>query len=123
MGIYVEGLRETTRAMEKAGVDLEELKDVMGMVAAEAADVMKGFIPTRSGKLRDSARGNRAKGAAIVTVGSARLPYAKVIQYGWPAHNIKPARFVERTDEVMETRAAQLLEDGWEQIAQRNGLL
>lgn len=122
MGIHVAGLREITRGMERAGVEVEDLKDVMGGIAAEAARVMQGFIPKRSGRLRDSARGNRAKGKAIVTVGGARVPYARAIQYGWPAHHIKPARFVERTDDVMETRAVEMLEDGWATIAERNGL-
>lgn len=122
-GVYVQGLREITRAMEKAGVELEDLKDVMGGIAAEAARVMAPFVPTGpTGRLRASVRGNRAKGKAVVTIGTARVPYAKPIQYGWPARNIKPARFVERTDEVMETRAVSMLEDGWGAIAERNGL-
>lgn len=122
MGVHVAGLREITQGLERAGVEVEELKDVMGGIAAEAARVMQGFVPTRSGRLRDSVRGNRAKGKAIVTIGGARVPYARPIQYGWPAHNIKPARFVERTDEVMETRSVELLEQGWAAIAERNGL-
>lgn len=121
-GIAVSGLREFTRNLERAGVDVEELKDVMGRVASEAADTMQPFVPSRSGKLRASVRGNRAKGKAVVTIGTARVPYAAAIQYGWPARNIKPARFVERTDAVMEDRAVQLLEEGWGDIAERHGL-
>lgn len=121
-GVYVAGLRDITRSLEQAGVDVEELKDVMGTVAAEAATTMQGFVPTRSGRLRDSVRGNRAKGKAIVTIGGARVPYARAIQYGWAARNIQPARFIEKTDAVMETRAVQLLEDGWGDIAERHGL-
>ena len=121
-GVYVAGLRDITRSLEGAGVDVEELKDVMGTVAAEAATTMQGFVPTRSGRLRDSVRGNRAKGKAIVSIGGARVPYASPIQYGWAARNIKPARFIEKTDAVMETRAVQLLEAGWSAIAERHGL-
>lgn len=123
MAVHVSGLREITRAMEKAGVDVEELKDAMGAVAAEAATTMQGFVPTRTGRLRGSVRGNRAKGKAIVTAGTARVPYAGAVQYGWPRRNIKPARYVERTDAVMDDRAAAILEAGWEEIANRNGLL
>ncbi|MBS2939589.1 HK97 gp10 family phage protein [Nocardioides sp. J2M5] len=123
MGVYVEGLRETTRALEKAGIDVEELKDAMAAVAAEAADVMQGYVPVgRTGNLRASVRGNRAKGRAIVTAGKARVPYAGPIQYGWARRNIKPAKFVERTDAVMDDRAPQILEQGWADIATRNGL-
>lgn len=121
-GVYVTGLREISRGFEKAGVDVEELKDVMGTVAAAASDTMQSFVPTRSGALKTSVRGNRAKAKAVVTVGKARTPYAGPIAYGWPRRNIKPARFIERTDAVMETRAPELLEQGWAEIAQRNGL-
>lgn len=121
-GVRIEGLREMTRAMERAGVEVEELKDVMGGIADEATRVMTPFIPRKSGALRASARGNRAKGKAVVTVGKARTPYAAAIQWGWAKHNIKPAGFVERTDNVMDVRAVQMLEDGWDDIAQRHGL-
>lgn len=121
-GVYITGLREMTRAMEKAGVDVEELKDVMGDIATEATRVMQPYIPSKSGALRASARGNRAKGKAVVTIGKARTPYAAPIQWGWPRRNIKPARFVERTDEVMETKVVQMLEQGWTKIAERHGL-
>lgn len=121
-GVYIEGLRETTRAFEKAGVDVEELKEAMGRVASEAADTMQGFTPTRSGALRASVRGNRAKGKAVVTIGKARVPYAGPIAYGWAKRNIRPANFIPRTDQVMETRAPALLEQGWADIIERNGL-
>lgn len=122
MGVAVEGLRETTRDLLAAGADLEDLKDVMGSIAAEAADVMRPLVPTRTGRLQGTVRGNRAKGAATVTIGSARVPYARVINYGWARRNIRAALFTERTDTVMETRAVEILEEGWNTIAERHGL-
>lgn len=113
-GIYITGLRETTRAMEQAGVDLEDLKDVMGAIASEAAETMRAFIPTRTGKLRASARGNRAKGNATVTVGTKRVNYAWAVR--------RRTDYVERTDRIMADRTPQMLEDGWAAIAERNGL-
>lgn len=121
-GVYITGLREITKAMEKAGVDVEELKDVMGGIATEATQVMQPFIPSRSGALRASARGNRAKGKAVVTIGKARTPYAGAINYGWPRRGIKPANFVARTDSIMDTRVVEMLEAGWAKIAERHGL-
>lgn len=121
-GVHIEGLREMTRAMEKAGVDVEELKDVMGDIAAEASRVMQGFTPTKSGALRASIRGNRAKGKAVVTAGKAKTPYAAPIFYGWPKRNIKGSKTIERTDAVMDDRVAEMLTEGWNKIAQRHGL-
>ena len=59
-GLYVSGLRETTRALERAGVEVEELKEVMGAIATEGAQTMQGFLPRVSGRLVASTRGNRA---------------------------------------------------------------
>lgn len=123
MGVHVVGLRETTRALERAGVDVNELKDVMAKVSTEAAQVMAGFTPVgRTGRLRASVRGNRAKGKAVVAIGGARVPYAGAINYGWRRRGIRPADFIAKTDAVMETRAAEILAEGWNEIAERNGL-
>lgn len=123
MGVSVVGLRETTRALEKAGIEVDDLKDVMATIATEAAETMARFVPVGpTGRLRASVRGNRAKGKAVVAIGGARVPYAGAINYGWRRRNIQPADFIARTDAVMETRAIELLESGWNAIADRNGL-
>lgn len=121
-GVHIEGLRETTRALERAGVQINDLKDVMGGIAAEATRVMQGFIPSVSGALRASARGNRAKGKAVVTIGRATVPYAAPINYGWPRRNITAADFTGRTDAVMEHKAVQMLDKGIGDILTKEGL-
>ena len=50
------------------------------------------------------------KRQAVVTAGRASVPYAGPINYGWPARNIAPSHFMQRTDAVMAPRAIQLLE-------------
>jgi hypothetical protein len=121
-GIHVEGLRETSAALIAAGAEVDDLKDVLGSIAAEAAETMRGYVPVGStpqaGRVhvRDTIRPNRAKGAAIVTLGGAKAPHAHVLR---ATH---PSKFVERTDTHMETRAVEMLTDGWDEIAKRNGL-
>lgn len=122
MGIEVEGLREKVKALEKASVEVDELKDVMASIATEAAQTLASYTPSMSGKLRGTVRGNRAKGSATVTVGRASVPYAGPIIYGWPHRHIPNSQAVERTDAVMDDRAAELLEDGFNAIIERNGL-
>jgi hypothetical protein len=121
-GVYVKGLRETIRTLEKLGVDLNELKDVMANVSSTAAEIMQGFVPVQSGKLRASVRGNRAKGKAVVTVGRARVPYAGPINYGWASRNIAPANFVKKTDEVMDDKALEMLDEGVQDLIKKYGL-
>ncbi|HET6874651.1 MAG TPA: hypothetical protein VFH70_07725 [Acidimicrobiales bacterium] len=122
MAAEVTGLREALKAMQEVGAEVEDLKEVMGDIASTAADVMRPFIPKRSGALANTARGNRAKGKAVVTVGRARVGYAGPINYGWRARNIAPADFTGKTDRVMETRAAEMLETGLTKIITEKGL-
>ncbi|HEY0889652.1 MAG TPA: hypothetical protein VGE38_08590 [Nocardioides sp.] len=122
MPARIEGLRETVRELQALGVDVNELKDAMARIAARATSVMQGFIPARTGRLRASARGNRAKGKAVVTVGRATVPYAAPINYGWPERNIAPASFTAQTDAVMATEAAAMLDDEISVLIRKNGL-
>lgn len=121
MGVTVAGHDDLTTSLRSAADDLVDVE--LDAVAREAAGVMASLVPVRSGRLRASIRTvEGSDGRAVVTIGGPTVPYASVIQYGSRRRNIDPARFVERTDAVMETRAARGLEDGWNTIAERHGL-
>lgn len=111
LSVQVEGLRELVRDLERAGVDLDDLKDAIGRISAEGAETAQGHTPRRSGKLAGTVRGNRAKNKAQVTIGTARVPYAGPIIFGWPKRGIRPAHTIDRTDAVMVHRAPQILDD------------
>lgn len=110
MTVEVDGLREVVRDLERAGVEVEDLKDAHARIATEGADTLQGFTPRRSGKLAGSARGNRAKNKAVINVGGARVRYAGPIFYGWPRHGIRAASTIPRTDAVMADRAPLILD-------------
>lgn len=120
--VRVEGLRETVRGLERAGVEVADLKDVFGRIAAEGAETGAGFTPTRTGRLARSARGNKAKNRAVVMWGRASVPWAGPILFGWPRRGIKAAATLRRTDDVMEVKAPRLLEDGIGDMLHRYGL-
>lgn len=122
MPARVEGLNKFTRALTQVGVEIDDLKDVMGGIAALGARFASGFAPKRSGRLAGTIRGNRAKSKAVVTAGRARVPYAGPINYGWKARNIAPARFMQRADAQVAPRAVQMLEDGVNDVIKREGL-
>lgn len=122
-GVRVEGLRDIVKQMQRAGVALDDLKDVFGEIAATAAQEMQSNTPSDSGRLRASVRGSRAKDRAVVTAGRARVKYAGPIFYGWPKRNIRGSRTIERTDAAMETRLVPMLEDGLQAILRKNDLL
>lgn len=120
--VQVEGLREIVRGLEQAGVELDDLKDIFGEIASEAAAVAGPVTPRRTGTLAGTVRGNRAKNKAVVTIGKARTPYAAPIIWGWPARGIKASPVVPRTNQYMETRAPELLETGLDRVMEGLGL-
>ena len=111
IGFKVEGLAQLTRQLQDVGLDIDDLKRAFASVANEGARVAAGFAPRRSGNLRASIRGNRAKSKAVVAAGRAAVPYAGAINYGWPKRGIGPRLFMQKTDEVMRPRAIKRLED------------
>ena len=105
MPITVEGARNLRRTMKRAGADLGQLKDAhqaAGRIVVGAARVSG---PARSGALVGSLRASRAAASATIRAGGARVPYANVIHWGWPGHNIAAQPWV--------TTAAQATEPEW----------
>lgn len=120
--VRVEGLGTMVRQLEQLGLEVEDLKDAFGEIAAEGADVAAGFVESESGDLAATLRGNRAKSKAVVTAGRASVRYAGVQNYGWPKRNIRAQLFMKRTDEVMEPRAVHLLEQNINRQIRKKGL-
>jgi hypothetical protein len=122
VGVQVEGLRETVRALQRAGIEVQDLKEIFGGIAAEGASVAAGFAPRLTGRLAASIRGNRAKNRSVIAAGRARIPYAGPINYGWRARGIEPSMFMQRADKVMEPRAVQMLDEGLTALIAKVGL-
>lgn len=120
--VQVDGLRQLVRGLENAGADLDDLKDVFGTIADYAAETAAPLTPHRSGALRSTVRGNRAKNKAVVMFGRGRVKYAGPIIYGWPARNIKGSQTIARTDAALEHQVPRLLDEGLDQLLAKNGL-
>jgi len=119
---YVQGLRETVKKLEDFTVEVDDLKDVMATIADLATEAAAKHAPSRSGKLRASIRGNRAKGKAVVTAGRASVRYAGAINYGWPRRHIKPAGFMQAADKEIGPKALELYEQGINDVIAKKGL-
>lgn len=117
--VKVEGLRQTVNQLQTLGADVDDLKDTFSAIADEGARVMASLVPVRSGKLRATIHGNRAKSKAVVTVGRGSVPYAGPINYGWPARHIKARNFVAKTDQVMGPRIEKMLDQGLEKAIRK----
>ena len=121
-GVRVEGLNRLVRDLQSLGLEIEDLKEAFGDIAAEGASLASSFAPKRSGNLAATVRGNRAKNKAVVSAGRARVKYAGAINYGWPARGIAPALFMQKADEAMRPKALRALDDALEKKIRDKGL-
>ena len=121
-GVRVTGLNETVRSLQRLGVEVDDIKDVMSDIAAEGARLASGFAPRRTGKLAGTVRGNRAKGKAVVAAGRGRVRYAGAINYGWQKRGIRPSHFMQKADQALAPEAVRRLEAGIDRLINGVGL-
>lgn len=108
--LYVVGQRRFVQTMRKAGADMDELKEVNAQAARVALPAVQSLVPRKSGKLAGSIRAGATKRAGVVRAGRKSVPYAGVINYGWPAHHIYPRLFANNGVARTEPTWAKLYE-------------
>jgi hypothetical protein len=90
--VKIEGLAAFRRSLKKAGADMADMKSANEAAAQTVARAGSARAPRRSGQLSGSLRPARQLARARVT---SSLPYAGVIEFGWPQHNISPSEFLQ----------------------------
>ena len=111
--IGIVGLRETIKSLEQLGTDVSELKQAMQRIGNIVVVEAQARAPKVSGALASSIKGNKAKGQVTIKAGSAKVPYAGVQHYGWPARNIKATKFItgaaaSKREEVIQAISDEL---------------
>lgn len=105
--LQIEGLRELQRALRNFADDSRnDMKETHRKAGQLVVDGATRLVPVRSGALLASLKSMPTQRQGRVRVGSAAVPYAGAIHFGWPARNIKPNPFIyavldERRDEVL----------------------
>jgi len=104
--IRVSGAKEFRVAMKRMGADLKDLSAVNKAAAEVVADAARGRVPVMSGQLRGSIRAKGTRTFGSVAAGRRNIPYAGVIHFGWPRHNIEPQPFIydaleDKSDDVV----------------------
>lgn len=119
--IEIDGAKELRRQMKRAGrEDLKiALRTAHRNIAKDIAGDAARRAPHKSGKLANSIRGLGTYTNARIAGGTARVPYAGPIHWGWPARNIAPNTFVSDAvaDRMDEARA--FYEDAIEHISKQ----
>lgn len=82
-GIKVENLGVTIKALKELGANQEMLKRP-GIIAGELLiQKTRSLVPVRTGALSNSMKVKRIQRGASVQAGSAKVPYAGPIHWGW----------------------------------------
>ncbi|KAB7789460.1 HK97 gp10 family phage protein [Bifidobacterium cebidarum] len=109
--LYVVGQKRFVATMRKAGADMKELKSVNRQAADLAAPAVRSRAPHgKSGKLAASIRAGATQKAGVVRAGRKSVPYAGVINYGWPKRHIRPRTFVNDAVAATEPEWTRLYE-------------
>jgi hypothetical protein len=106
-GVEVEGAKELRKALKRMDGRLDDLKDTHKAAAEIVAAAARPLVPVRTGALLSSLRTDRRASGASVLAGRSRIPYAGVIHFGWPGHNIEPQPFLY---EALDARREEVAE-------------
>ena len=117
------GLREVQRDLRKLGDDTKtEMKETHKQAAEVGVMGAKRLVPTRTGALAASIRALATKSSGRVRAGSASVPYAGPIHFGWPARRIKPQPFIYDAIDGRRAEVAMAYAERLTQIRNRYGL-
>jgi hypothetical protein len=101
--VEVEGLNLINRQLTLLAKDEKGINQANYEAATTLLQTARPMVPVRSGKLAASLKAGKAKRYAEVRAGSARVPYAAPIHFGWfydkknnIRKNIKPNPFFYR---------------------------
>lgn len=88
-GITITGVKEVVDTLNKLGRDLESNIELNKELSTTLSQKASAMAPRLSGALASSVVGNPSAEKAQILAGSEAVPYAGVIEYGWPARNIQ----------------------------------
>jgi len=104
--LEIDGLRQVQKAMRNFSDDSRnDMKETHRKAGQIVVDGAARFVPVRSGALLASLRSAPTQRQGRVRVGSAAVPYAGPIHFGWPARGIKPNPFIY---EVLDGRRQEV---------------
>lgn len=104
--VRVQGVDRLRSTLRRAEIGLDDLKDANARAGQMVAQWGAVRAPRMTGRLGTSVRAARQAKAAVIVAGSAAVPYAGVIHWGWPAHNIAPQPWLSQA--AVDTQPAWL---------------
>jgi hypothetical protein len=92
--VDIYGLRELRSALRDVEGGVDSLKEAHKEAAQIVAVSAAARAPRRTGRLAASLRGTGQQRKGVIRAGSAAVPYAGPIHFGWPRRNIRPQPFI-----------------------------
>lgn len=94
--VKVTGLREVTRSLKQYSGAVDDLKEANARIGSKVAQTAIATTPKLTGRLASTIRSNRAQNRISLKAGGARVPYAGIIEYGWPDRGIEAQPYLRR---------------------------
>jgi hypothetical protein len=114
MAVVLKGLAETLtafRAFLEAVEDIDTIQDLGSKIVNRAT----ALAPIRSGALSASITSEPQKGGVKIYAGSDSVPYAGVIEYGWPQRGRAAKPYLPPAVKEYSGEIARAYEDGIKQ--------
>lgn len=122
--VEVKGLTETLKALNMAGADAQDMRDLMHSTGNIIAKAAIPLAPVKSGSLASSIRAGRGKTKAVIRAGTnVRTPYAGVVHYGNPHRGSRSSMFLVRAFEAKRGEALTHIEQGLKDLLRKNRLI
>ena len=86
--ITITGVKEVIDTLNKLNKDIESNIELNKELSTTLSQKASAMAPVLTGALASSVKGNPSAEKAQILAGSAAVPYAGVIEYGWPDRNI-----------------------------------
>jgi phage gpG-like protein len=87
--ISIQGVKEVTDSLDKLARQLKSNIELNKELSTTLSQKASAMAPVLTGALASSVKGNPSAEKAQILAGSEAVPYAGVIEYGWPQRNIQ----------------------------------
>tara|TARA_R110000868_G_scaffold116745_3_gene310479 strand:+ start:1653 stop:2027 length:375 start_codon:yes stop_codon:yes gene_type:complete len=92
--VKITGVKETINALNLFVKDIKANQSLNREIGSTLAPKASALAPRRSGALAGSVGFEASAEKATIYAGSATVPYAGVIEYGWPTRGITEQPFL-----------------------------
>jgi len=121
--IEIDGLRQVQKALRNVSKESrDEMKETHRQAGQIIVDAATPLVPVQSGALLASMKSAPIQRQGRVRLGSAAIPYAGPIHFGWPAQNIRPNPFIYEVLDGRRAEVSRLYEQRIDEIIRKNDL-